>query len=497
MSLAARRGLTLAGIVLAAAALWGSLGQQIEVPTVFGDELIHWDASRSLAAGDGLRVRDGGYGFGPVYPVLLAPVHLLTADDLTAYRWARLWNARPLRPRRDPRLPSRATPPSTGLEPRVRGARGRDPVRALHRLRDDRGRGVRGVHARAARARRAASSGRRSRRSSARSRARPRGRRPAPARGAWRRVRRRPRRSIRPRDARPARCRRAATSGVSWPLVLVLGAGASRSACGCARQPARRLRGPVALLRRCPRRPLVLAVLAGLAVYLALVPLVVAPSALGGALRATPARERRGGIVRRLVPLASTPSCCSSWAPSPAPSSASASSTTATCSMSSRSGSSRRPVGGPQRRCRSDRRPRRRRAPRARPLATLPTYLLNATAAAASTRSPARCRRSSRTASRPRPRPRAGRSSPRHSSPWSSRSPSRDCRAGSSSSPSPPCSRSTARFAWDARIDVARNTTFAPMNAATTAWVDRAVPDGQRSRPWPAACPSRRATRSG
>ena len=85
--------LTLAGIVLAAVALWGVLGQQIEVPTVFGDELIHWDASRSLASGDGLRVRDGGYGFGPVYPALLAPVHLLAADDLGAYRWARLLNA--------------------------------------------------------------------------------------------------------------------------------------------------------------------------------------------------------------------------------------------------------------------------------------------------------------------------------------------------------------------------------------------------------------------
>ena len=34
-------------------------------------------------------------------------------------------------------------------------------------------------------------------------------------------------------------------------------------------------------------------------------------------------------------------------------------------------------------------------------------------------------------------------------------------------------------LAWDTRIDVARNTTFAPtMDAATTAWVDRAVPDG-------------------
>jgi hypothetical protein len=79
--------------VLAAAALWGALGQQLDVPTVFGDELIHWDASRSLAARDGLAVREGDYGFGPVYPALLAPVHLLTADDLSAYQWARALNA--------------------------------------------------------------------------------------------------------------------------------------------------------------------------------------------------------------------------------------------------------------------------------------------------------------------------------------------------------------------------------------------------------------------
>jgi len=84
---------TLAGIVLAAAAIWGTLGQQLDVPTVFGDELIHWDASRSLAAGDGLSVRDGGYGFGPLYAVLLVPVHLLASTDLDAYRWARMLDA--------------------------------------------------------------------------------------------------------------------------------------------------------------------------------------------------------------------------------------------------------------------------------------------------------------------------------------------------------------------------------------------------------------------
>ena len=85
--------LTLGGIVLAAAAVWGALGQQLDVPTVFGDELIHWDASRSLADGDGLRVRDGGYGFAPGYPALLAPVHWLAPDGLTAYAWARLLHA--------------------------------------------------------------------------------------------------------------------------------------------------------------------------------------------------------------------------------------------------------------------------------------------------------------------------------------------------------------------------------------------------------------------
>jgi hypothetical protein len=84
---------TLAGIVLAAAAVWGTLGQRLHVPTVFGDELIHWDASRSLAAGDGLSVRDGGYGFGPLYPMLLAPVHLAASTDLGAYQWARLLDA--------------------------------------------------------------------------------------------------------------------------------------------------------------------------------------------------------------------------------------------------------------------------------------------------------------------------------------------------------------------------------------------------------------------
>ena len=87
------QGLALAGLVLAAAAVWGAFGQRLDVPTVFGDEQIYWDAGRSLAAGDGLRVREGGYGFGPLYPAVLAVVHLVAPTDLGAYQLVRLVNA--------------------------------------------------------------------------------------------------------------------------------------------------------------------------------------------------------------------------------------------------------------------------------------------------------------------------------------------------------------------------------------------------------------------
>lgn len=86
-------GLALAGIVLVAAVVWGAVGQTLDVPTVFGDELIYWDAARSLAAGEGLDVRDGGYGFGPLYPALLAPVHALVPGAYEAYTLAKWVNA--------------------------------------------------------------------------------------------------------------------------------------------------------------------------------------------------------------------------------------------------------------------------------------------------------------------------------------------------------------------------------------------------------------------
>ena len=84
------------------------------MPTVFGDELIHWDASRSLAEGDGLRVRDGGYGFGPVYPALLAPVHAAGPRRPLRVSVGALLERRPLLVGGDPRVPARPAPRCPG-----------------------------------------------------------------------------------------------------------------------------------------------------------------------------------------------------------------------------------------------------------------------------------------------------------------------------------------------------------------------------------------------
>ena len=62
-------------------------------PRIFPDEVIYMDAASSLAHGDGLAVRDGDYGYGPLYPVLVAPLVALGGDRETAFALAQLLNA--------------------------------------------------------------------------------------------------------------------------------------------------------------------------------------------------------------------------------------------------------------------------------------------------------------------------------------------------------------------------------------------------------------------
>src|SRR5262245_44665718 len=84
--------LWLAAIVGVALVVVGLAATRAPGPRIFPDELIYMDAAAAVAGGDGLAVRGGEYGYGPVYPVLVAPLVALT-DRETAFALAQLLNA--------------------------------------------------------------------------------------------------------------------------------------------------------------------------------------------------------------------------------------------------------------------------------------------------------------------------------------------------------------------------------------------------------------------
>ena len=71
--------------MVAAAVVYAGLARLVQGPHVFGDELYYSDAATSLAQGHGLHVRGEGYGFGPLYPALLALVRLVAVNPPSAY----------------------------------------------------------------------------------------------------------------------------------------------------------------------------------------------------------------------------------------------------------------------------------------------------------------------------------------------------------------------------------------------------------------------------
>jgi Dolichyl-phosphate-mannose-protein mannosyltransferase len=83
----------LAGAVLAALVAYGSLAALATTPRIFYDELLYMEASDSLASGDGLEVRGGEYDRGVLYPVLLAPLLAVAPDREVGYLLAKLLNA--------------------------------------------------------------------------------------------------------------------------------------------------------------------------------------------------------------------------------------------------------------------------------------------------------------------------------------------------------------------------------------------------------------------
>jgi len=83
----------LATIVIAGTLANAGLGTLLRGPSVFADELIYMDATRSVAEGHRPMERDRTYGRGPLYPFVAAPVIALAPSELDAYRALRVFNA--------------------------------------------------------------------------------------------------------------------------------------------------------------------------------------------------------------------------------------------------------------------------------------------------------------------------------------------------------------------------------------------------------------------
>jgi hypothetical protein len=83
----------LAAIVVAATLTYGGLGTLLRGPSVFGDELIYMDATRSIASGHRPMERDQTYGRGLLYPALAAPVLAVAPNQLDGYRALKWFNA--------------------------------------------------------------------------------------------------------------------------------------------------------------------------------------------------------------------------------------------------------------------------------------------------------------------------------------------------------------------------------------------------------------------
>jgi hypothetical protein len=77
--------LALLAVVVLAAGVYAGAAQLVSTPRVHPDEHIYAQAGASLADGDGLTLRDDDYGLGPVYPAILATALAVGGDRETAY----------------------------------------------------------------------------------------------------------------------------------------------------------------------------------------------------------------------------------------------------------------------------------------------------------------------------------------------------------------------------------------------------------------------------
>ena len=85
--------LVLGAIVVGAFLLYALLATGVDGPRVHPDEELYTMAASSLAGGQGLTLRGQHFGFGPLFPALLAAIIRLTGSVDAAYEWFKVANA--------------------------------------------------------------------------------------------------------------------------------------------------------------------------------------------------------------------------------------------------------------------------------------------------------------------------------------------------------------------------------------------------------------------
>ena len=85
--------LALVAVVVLAALAYGAAAQIVPMPVLNPDELRYTLAARALADGEWLNLRGQEYGYGALYPALLAPILALSGGVETAYPFFKIANA--------------------------------------------------------------------------------------------------------------------------------------------------------------------------------------------------------------------------------------------------------------------------------------------------------------------------------------------------------------------------------------------------------------------
>ena len=85
--------LALAAIVVLAAVGYAAAAQLVDLPLLNPDELRYTLAARGVVHGEWLNLRGEAYGYGAVYPLVLAPILALSGSVEVAYPFFKLANA--------------------------------------------------------------------------------------------------------------------------------------------------------------------------------------------------------------------------------------------------------------------------------------------------------------------------------------------------------------------------------------------------------------------